>query len=125
MLERGDTVPHFEVRTFSGDVFRYATIWQRRNLVLLILPDPAAGASYRAALSAAGGGFREPDTEYVMTRDDLPGLDGPAALVADKWGEIVYVATTSRVEDLPSPKELLDWLEYVERRCPECEGEAK
>ena len=125
MLERGDTVPHFEVRTLSGEVFRYATIWQRRNLLLLIVPDPAAGESYRTALSAPGGGVREPDIECVITRDDLPGLHGPAALIADKWGEIVHVASTSKVEDLPPPAELLDWLDYVERRCPECEGEAR
>jgi hypothetical protein len=27
MLQRGDLVPHFTVKTLHGDEFRYATIW--------------------------------------------------------------------------------------------------
>jgi hypothetical protein len=49
----------------------------------------------------------------------------PGVVVADRWGEIVHVATTSQVDILTSPEDLLDWLDYLEKRCPECEGEAK
>jgi hypothetical protein len=45
--------------------------------------------------------------------------------VADRWGEIVYIAGGVQVAELPSPHELADWVSYVQHRCPECEGEAK
>jgi hypothetical protein len=125
MLRRGDAVPHFEVRTLGGDMFRYSTIWQRKNLVLVTLPMTVAGDSYASELLALGSAFHEREGVCVITRDHLTGLSAPAALVADRWGEIVHVATTSDVADLPPPHELLNWLEYVEQRCPECEGEAK
>ena len=38
MLQAGDLVPHFTVKTLHGDEFSYLTIWQRRNLVLIALP---------------------------------------------------------------------------------------
>jgi hypothetical protein len=60
-----------------------------------------------------------------VTADRVPGIQSPAVVVADRWGEIVHVATTSRVDDLTSPEELLEWVDYLHRRCPECEGEAK
>jgi hypothetical protein len=37
MLQRGDSVPHFEVKTVEGQRFSYSTIWQRRHLVLLAI----------------------------------------------------------------------------------------
>jgi hypothetical protein len=45
--------------------------------------------------------------------------------VADRWGEIAYVAAAPHVTELPTASELIEWLDYVERRCPECEGEAR
>jgi hypothetical protein len=43
-------------------------------------------------------------------------------LFADRWGEVVHVEATA---ELPAATALLEWLDYVERRCPECEGEAR
>jgi hypothetical protein len=127
MLERGDAVPHFEVRTLEGELFRYSSIWQRKNLLLLTLPaldsDPAR--SYVAELSA---GLRNPadrDLEYVVTLDAIAGVPHPGVLVADKWGEIVYAVGKSDVADLPSLQELLEWVDYLNAQCPECEGEAR
>jgi hypothetical protein len=37
ILQRGDIVPHFDVRTTSGERFSYSAIWQRKNLVLIEL----------------------------------------------------------------------------------------
>ena len=118
-------MPHFEVRTLSGDVLDYSTIWQRTNLVLVALPQAGSGAGFLRALTALDLVFQEHDAVCVVTRDCIPGLPAPAALVADRWGEVVHIATPSQVEDLPVASELLDWLEYVARRCPECEGEAR
>ena len=126
MLKRGDQVPHFEARTPGGDVFTYSSIWQHKNLVLVALPEDASACATGAleqALRTAP--FDQDQNACVVTRDTVPGLPAPAALVADRWGEIVYLRAVPTLDTLPRPAVLFDWLDYVERRCPECEGEAK
>ena len=127
MLQRGDLIPHFEVKTVGGELFSYSTIWQRRNLVLLAIPveESDSPGTYVSQLVARRPEFIAKNVECVVTADRVSGIQSPAVVVADRWGEIVHVATTSRVDDLTSPEELLDWVNYVDRRCPECEGEAK
>jgi hypothetical protein len=127
MLQRGDSVPHFEVNTIGGALFSYSTIWQRRHLVLLAIPahESEAPGTYLSQLVARGAEFTAKDAVCVVTADRVPGIQSPAVVVADRWGEIVHVATTSRVADLTSPEDLLDWVDYLAMRCPECEGEAK
>ncbi len=126
MLQRGDSVPHFEVKTVGGELFNYSTIWQRRNLVLVALP--AAASEFPdadiAQLIAGKSEFTARDAECVITHDHVPGIQSPGVVVADRWGEIAHVGTLE-VDDLTSPKALLDWLDYLNQRCPECEGEAK
>jgi hypothetical protein len=127
MLQRGDSIPHFEVKRFGGERFGYSTIWQRRNLVLLAIPaaESEAPGAYISLLMALRSEFSAKEAECVVTGDRVPGIQSPAVVVADRWGEIVHVATAAQVDDLTSPEELLDWVDYLERRCPECEGEAK
>ena len=127
MLQRGDSVPHFDVTTVAGERFSYSTIWQRRNVVLVVLAGgkTALTESYVSRLAARMPEFTARAAEFVVTRDRVPGIDAPAIVVADKWGEIAYVAAASQVDDLPSPQELLAWVDYLEGRCPECEGEAR
>src|SRR5688500_11210802 len=127
MLQRGDLIPHFEVTTVGGGLFTYSTIWQRRNLLLLVVPVESADSpkTYVSRLVARRSEFSEKNVECVVTADRVPGVQSPAVVIADKWGEIAHVETASQVEGLASPEELLDWFDYVERRCPECEGEAK
>ena len=127
MVQRGDSVPHFEINTVGGELFSYSTIWQRKNLVLVALPAAESEGSgrYISRLMARQSEFSAKNAECVMTRDRVPGITSPGVVVADRWGEIAYVATTSQVEDLMSPEDLLEWLDYLEKRCPECEGEAK
>jgi hypothetical protein len=123
-LQRGDQVPRFEVRNLQGDPFSYSTIWQRENLVLVTLPEDVelGNASRLASLTRD---FAELETVLVITRDRIAGLPTPGAIVADRWGEIVHVATAPDVNDLPAASELMEWIDYVRIRCPECEGEAK
>ena len=126
MLQRGDQVPHFEVRTSGGELFRYASIWQHKSLLLVALPgDAPAGARDTLEQATPSDAFLQRESVCVVTRDGVPGLHAPAALVADRWGEIVYLTETSGVDELPTSSDLLDWLDYVDRRCPECEGETK
>jgi hypothetical protein len=127
MLQRGDSVPHFEVKTIGGEPFSYSSIWQRRNLVLLAVPsaESIAPGTYISDLVGRRTEFTAKDAECVVTADHVPGIQGPAVVVADRWGEIVHVAATSELDDLTSPEELLDWVDYLGGRCPECEGEAR
>ena len=121
MLQRGDSVPQFDVRTIEDRPISYSAIWQRQNLVLITLPDVqcAACAVYIAQLTAHISAFASQNSECVITRPN------PSAVVADKWGEIVYVAAASEVADLPPAQELMDWVSYLQTQCPECEGEAR
>jgi hypothetical protein len=125
LLDRGNLLPHFEVRTLAGGVFRYAAIWQRKNLVLVCVPGSAPDDRYVVELTARVPDFRERDTEFVITQDAVAGVSPRGMLIADKWGEIVHVAACPEPAGLPDAAELLEWAEYVQRRCPECEGEAK
>ena len=127
MLQAHDLVPHFNVAVLGGERFAYAEIWQRKNLVLILLPqsEPAAGAKYVSRLTVQTSKLNGNDTALVITRDRVCGLPSPGVVVADRWGEIQYVADASGVDDLPSPQELIEWLQYVQSQCPECEGEAE
>ena len=127
MLQRGDIVPHFTVKTLHGDEFSYATIWQRRNLVLVALPvtDSESARSYVSELTARGAEFSDGDADCVITQDRVQAIPSPAVLVADQWGEVFYIAAKSDIRELPQVEEVLEWLRYVQSRCPECEGESK
>ena len=127
MLERSEPVPHFEVRTVEGEPFRYSTIWQHKNLLLLTIPtrDSASTNTYASEVTARLREFNDHDLECVITQDKIPGISAPAVVLADRWGEVVFAAETSDVADLPAPEELVEWVNYVMNRCPECEGEAR
>jgi hypothetical protein len=124
MLQRGDQIPHVELRTTSGEPFSYRTIWQGRNLVLVALP-PVADDAIATELRALAAEFEAANAVCVVTRDPVPGLPAPAALVADAWGEIVHVRAVRDAAELPTARALLEWVDYLGQRCPECEGEAK
>lgn len=130
-LERGGQVPHVSVRGLDGTTITYRDIWQRKNLVLVsFLPEREGGdergeASYLAALQARDQVFREHEAEVVITRDPVAGLPAPAVLIADRWGEIAAVQTSGEAASLLSVDEILEWLHFIARACPECEAEAK
>ena len=127
MLSAGDVLPHFEATTVTGERFMYSRVWQRKNLLLVVLPidDEAAAVAYDAQLRDQAAAFCATDTVWIVTRDSVSGLPVRAVAIADRWGEIVYLATIEDPSGLPPPSELLDWTGYVQRRCPECEGETK
>jgi hypothetical protein len=110
MLQRGDSVPHLDVRSLEDEPISYSTIWQRRNLVLVTLAHVECGSStaYISELTAQIPALGAQNAECVITRDCAPGMPSPGALVADRWGEIIYIAARSDVADLPSPGELSD-----------------
>ncbi len=124
-MQKGDLVPHFTVSTIDGDTVRYETsYWQRRNLVLVSTAGQPA-ADYVKDLTACVPDVDALSAGLVVTPDRVGPDDGPLLVVADQWGEIVDVQRAARVDDLPGGAEVRRWLEYLEIRCPECEGEAK
>ena len=127
MLQRGDSVLHFEVRTLEGEPFRYSTIWQHKNLLLVTIPtlDSASTNAYAAEVTARIQESGDRDLECVITRDQVPGISAPAVVVADRWGEVVFAEEKSDVADLPAPEDLMEWVNYMMNQCPECEGEAR
>jgi hypothetical protein len=121
-------VPHFDVATLDGTRIRYAdTIWQRRNLLLVLLPDVTSPPArrYLANLLAVASDLGALRATLVVTSESVGELRPPAALVADEWGEIAHVETPDdgRVTSLSEPEELVSWVRYLSTRCPECEGE--
>ena len=124
MLKPGDLVPHFIVRNLDGDAVSYSAVWQHRNLILAAVPAGAAFEEYVSVLADRTSSFGF-DTDCVITHDMVDGLPYPGVVVADRWGEIVHLASAADEARLPDVGELQEWVDYVQRRCPECEGEAK
>src|SRR5690606_36721331 len=122
MLQPHDLVPHFELTDLRGERIRYSSIWQRQNLVLVTLPgsDPPS-RDYAGRLLARAAGPGDDDTAWIATSDSVEGLPPPGLIVADRLGEIVHVAHPAQVQDLPTPDEIVDWVQWLRHRCPECE----
>ena len=125
-LRHGDAVPHFVVRTHDGTVLDYArTIWQRRSLVFVAVPSTKRDQRYLEEFARQTPSFNDHESTVVITEERIRGLPAPGLLVADRWGEIVHVVTPHAVTDFPSATTLLQWVEAIEHRCPECDGEAE
>ena len=123
MIAKGSLVPHFSVIDADGTRVEYGGIWQRRNLVLATVPASAEFAGYTASLRAARHAMDAQEATCVVTHEQVAGVPFPGVVVADRWGEIFFVSTESHPTALPPPEEVLDWLRFVQVRCPECEGE--
>lgn len=115
-------VPHFDVITLGGQRVRYQEIWQRRNLVLVMVSpqDREAGALYASQLKSRQAEFEEAETTVVVTADIVPGLSAPRVVVADRWGEILHTEVPVDVSTLPSVEDLLSWVRFARIQCPEC-----
>jgi hypothetical protein len=120
-------VPHFSVKAVDGEFCRYEEIWQRKNLLLVLLPraESADRAAYILTLTSHMADLTANDTSAVMTTDEVTGVTGPAVVIADRWGEIAFIREGKSVADLPDVDTIVDWLRHVQNRCPECEGEAR
>ena len=126
LVQVGEQVPHFRVEALDHTQVAYSEIWQRKNLVLLLLPDQGSQVvdSYVAHLEGLMAELTPHDSACVISRSSVAGIPRPGIVVADRWGEIHFV-TGGRIEDLPAPAEILDWLRYVQVQCPECQGETR
>ncbi len=119
-------VPHFDVMALDGRRVRYAEVWQRRNLVLACLPHAAAGAArWLEEVHEHDRELERLETTFVATADGVPGVPCPGLIIADRWGEVMHRDTPSDVSGLMAVDDLLEWVRYVQYKCPECEGEAR
>ncbi len=126
-LNPRDLLPMFTVTSaVDGASVRYHDVWQRKNLVLIVVPenDPT-GAEYTNAIIGTQPPLAAQDTTFIVTSSGIPGIPSPGVVVADRWGEIYYVKGAARAADLPSPDDLAEWLRYMRNECPECQGEAR
>ncbi len=52
---------------------------------------------------------------------DSQGRDSAAVFVTDRFGEVFGIYRTAGGQPLPGIADVLDWLEFVNAQCPECE----
>lgn len=125
MLNKGDHVPRFECVTIDDIKVNYADLWQKKNLALLCLSEDASAEaqSYIQQLREALPALAVHDAVVVVTTTPIDGMPLPGCAVADRWGQMQWVASAERIAELPSPREIAAWLQFVEIQCPECEGE--
>src|SRR3954462_11814992 len=125
MLNKGDHVPRFECVTIDDIRVNYADVWQKKNLALLCLSEDSSpeAQSYIQQLREALPALAVHDAVVVVTTTPIDGMPLPGCAVADRWGQMQWVTSADRVVDLPSPREIAAWLQFVEIQCPECEGE--
>jgi hypothetical protein len=126
LVRAGQQVPHFRVEALDHTQVAYSEICQRKNLVLVLLPEDGSQAEdrYVAQLEGLMAEVTPRDSACVISRTSVPGLPRPGIVVADRWGEI-HFGTGGRLEDLPAPAEIVEWLRFVQVQCPECQGETK
>ncbi len=123
-LRAGDSVPDVHGVTLDGRCLTYRDIWQNRLLVLVTLPDldsPAA-RRYLEELRKEARELTAHETEVLVRSKPA---QAPAVAVADRWGEVRYVSNAERADQLPPASELVDWLQFIQSECPECQGEAR
>jgi hypothetical protein len=121
-LTAGDALPFFDIVTVEGPRVAYKQFWQQQNVVLVSLSAEGAVDDRQlvAALVSRRAEFDALRATCLVTRDLVSGVPHPGVVVADRWGEVHSVAAV-----LPDPQALLDTLEYLQHRCPECEGESR
>jgi hypothetical protein len=125
MLNKGDHVPRFEITTIDDIRVNYADLWQKKNLALVCLSedDTPEAQEYIQELRDALPALAAHDAVVVVTTTAIEGMPLPGCAVADRWGEMQWIAPAVRVADLPPAREIAAWLQFVEIQCPECEGE--
>ena len=122
-----DLLPMFSVTSRNGGTrIDYHDVWQKKNLVLVTVPeDDATAEAYAMSLVALEPDMAYQDARVIVTATRIEGIPSPGVVVADRWGEVYYVQAANRAAELPGSDELMEWVRYVRNECPECQGETR
>jgi hypothetical protein len=112
--------------SLDDTAFDYARVWQRQNLLLVCLQaSDLTSAEYRARLAGRIDDFFPHDVQVVVTYEAVAGVPSPGVAIADRWGEIHFIQAADRADALPAVDDLIEWLQFVQIQCPECQGETR
>jgi hypothetical protein len=123
LLHRGNLLPRFDGTTVQGRRLEHEQLWQHRNVVLFVLTANLhdAARAYLGALDMRLSELKPDDTSLVISDHAVDGVPLDGVVIADRWGEIVYIQGLSpNLAVWPSIDDLLDWVEFVRVKCPEC-----
>jgi peroxiredoxin len=112
-------------KLISDAANRYAEITNEEAEVLAIMRmsrEQAAEIKQRMRLPypvlADGEGYLHRELGAV----DSQGHDSAAVYVADRFGEVFGVYRTAEGQRVPGIADILNWLEFINAQCPECEA---
>lgn len=91
------------IAVIRGSTEECARLRERLRLPFAVLPD-FSGSVYR-----------------LVGANDNQGHAAAALYVTDRYGEVFASFRTRDGQTLPSVSEILEWLEFVNIQCPECE----
>lgn len=118
----GDERPE-AAKLMSDAANHYAEIKNEEAEVLAILPAErlAADAKQRLKLPYPVLADGQGRIHRKLGAADAQGHECPAVYVTDRFGEVFGVYRTLDGQRLPSIADILNWLEFVNAQCPECE----
>jgi hypothetical protein len=115
--------PFLQGAALDGHDMSYEGVWQKRNLVLFVLPQKtlAAVSQYLSAINQRLCALKPPDTALMISGHTGSSLPLNTLVIADRWGEIVRsVRLGSDPARWPPVDDIVEWVEFVRRQCPEC-----
>lgn len=148
--ESGRTILPFTLPDSDGQLVRSWSYRQRRNLVLFFHHGASCATCRALLhdLARSLEAFRDEEAVIFPIGPDLPaeagvlaralscafpllsdpagtiaaqhGIEAPAVLVADRFGEIWAAWAGGAGHELPDVPEMIRWLEFIEVQCPEC-----
>ncbi len=119
-VSRGSILRDTSAVTFDGARVYLSDFRGHRNIVLIFAD--AATAPLLRDLGSANSELSEEQATVLSATDEQArqayGVKQGAVFIADRWGEVYFVATIPP-ERLPGVAEILDWLRFINSQCPE------
>jgi hypothetical protein len=135
-------LPSFEVLSTAGQRIRSVEYRQRRNLLLAFLDEPAR-EEYLGSLCACVAAFRACNAQvlaflgygyaaegicypFPLVADperrfwERFGIDASALVMTDQFSSIRKILWVPSTHPLPPVGEVVEWLEFIDLRCHEC-----
>lgn len=118
-LTRGALLRDVPARTPDGRTVQVSDFRGRRNIALIF-----SGEGSEALVNDLGGSSAALNSEeavVLLAGDSARAIyDAPSAaiFITDRYAEVFFVARVPR-DPLPSSREVLKWLEFINSQCPE------